>query len=90
MALALDQRPPSREPGTDEGKRRTGQLTRRELEIAKLVADGKTNREIAALLVISQRTAECHVENILGKLSFSSRVQIATWFSEHHSQPDSG
>jgi predicted ATPase/DNA-binding CsgD family transcriptional regulator len=54
-------------------------LTPRELEIAGLVGRGMTNREIAQQLVISRRTAESHVENILTKLGFTSRAQIAAW-----------
>ncbi|WP_214414078.1 ATP-binding protein [Sphaerisporangium fuscum] len=57
-------------------------LTRREKEIAELVAQGKTNKEIAASLVIAQRTAEGHIEHILTKLGFTSRVQIAMWVGE--------
>lgn len=56
-------------------------LTRREQEIAALVAEGMTNREIATTLVISQRTAEAHVEHILSKLGYTSRTQIATWIA---------
>jgi non-specific serine/threonine protein kinase len=47
--------------------------------VAALVARGRTNREIAAALVISERTADAHVQNILNKLGFSSRAQIAAW-----------
>jgi len=54
-------------------------LTRREREVANLVAEGLTNREIATRLFISERTAESHVEQIRGKLGFHSRVQIAAW-----------
>ncbi|MEV0697136.1 LuxR C-terminal-related transcriptional regulator [Saccharopolyspora sp. NPDC050389] len=54
-------------------------LTRRELQVAEAVARGMSNKEIAANLVISQRTAEAHVEHILTKLDFGSRTQIATW-----------
>jgi DNA-binding CsgD family transcriptional regulator/sugar lactone lactonase YvrE len=54
-------------------------LTRREREVANLVAQGLTNREIATRLFISERTAESHVEQIRGKLGFHSRVQIANW-----------
>jgi predicted ATPase/DNA-binding CsgD family transcriptional regulator len=57
-------------------------LTRRESEVAAMVARGRTNKEIAAELVIAQRTAETHVENILAKLGFTSRAQIAAWASE--------
>ncbi|MED7923937.1 LuxR C-terminal-related transcriptional regulator [Nonomuraea sp. LP-02] len=55
----------------------TSPLTRREREIAALVARGMSNKEIAATLVIAQRTAEAHVEHILCKLGFTSRAQIA-------------
>jgi DNA-binding CsgD family transcriptional regulator/sugar lactone lactonase YvrE len=54
-------------------------LTRREREVAVLVGQGLTNREIATRLFISERTAESHVEQIRGKLGFHSRVQIANW-----------
>jgi non-specific serine/threonine protein kinase len=56
-----------------------GPLTAREREIAALVADGLSNRAIAARLVISQRTVDGHVERILAKLGFSSRTQVAAW-----------
>ncbi len=55
------------------------QLTPREKEVAALVAGGLTNREIAARLVISERTAEGHVEQIRNKLGFGSRSQVAAW-----------
>ncbi|GAA1948213.1 LuxR family transcriptional regulator [Nocardioides panacihumi] len=51
-------------------------LTRREREIAELVATGKTNREIAEALVIAPRTVDTHVQNILTKLQFTSRSQV--------------
>src|SRR6202011_6386451 len=54
-------------------------LTRREREVAILVAQGLTNREIATRLFISERTAESHVEQIRGKLGFHTRTQIAGW-----------
>jgi predicted ATPase/DNA-binding CsgD family transcriptional regulator len=57
-------------------------LTKRERDIARLVAEGLANREIAARLVIAKRTVETHVEHILAKLDFSSRVQIAAWAAE--------
>ncbi|WP_371659840.1 LuxR C-terminal-related transcriptional regulator [Streptomyces sp. NBC_00280] len=56
-------------------------LTRRELEVAALIASGMTNRQIAERLVISRRTAEGHVERILAKLGFAARSQVAAWFS---------
>jgi len=57
-------------------------LTKREWEIADLVARGMSNREIAAALVISQRTAEGHIEHIFAKLNFNSRSQLAFWVAE--------
>lgn len=54
----------------------TGVLTRREREIAELVASGLSNREIATRLFISKRTVDAHVEHIFGKLEISSRVQL--------------
>ena len=53
--------------------------TKQEGEIADLVAQGLSNREIAIRLVIARRTAEGHVEHILTKLGFTSRSQIAAW-----------
>ncbi|WP_031483663.1 ATP-binding protein [Streptomyces bicolor] len=54
-------------------------LTRRETEVAELVAQGLANQQIADRLIIARRTAEGHVERILGKLGFSNRSQIAAW-----------
>jgi DNA-binding CsgD family transcriptional regulator len=59
-----------------------GGLTEREKEVAVLIAQGKTNREIAAALVIGERTATTHVGNIMAKLGFTSRTQIAAWAVE--------
>ncbi|RVW10844.1 LuxR family transcriptional regulator [Prescottella agglutinans] len=67
----------------------TTALTRRERQVAELVADGLTNREIAEALVISQRTAEGHVERVLAKLGFGSRTQIAAWVVAHRHEPSS-
>jgi non-specific serine/threonine protein kinase len=60
-------------------------LTKREREVADLVAQGLTNKQIAAKLVISLRTAQGHVEHILTKLGFTSRTQIAAWVVEKSS-----
>ena len=54
-------------------------LSRREEEVAALVAEGLSNREIAQRLVISERTAQNHVQHILTKLGFTSRSQVAAW-----------
>ncbi len=58
------------------------QLSRREREVAELVAGGRTNREIASMLFISERTVEGHVQQIDNKLGFTARTQIAAWVVE--------
>ncbi|GAF48217.1 protein kinase domain-containing protein [Rhodococcus wratislaviensis] len=58
-------------------------LTKRERQVAELIAEGLTNRAIATRLVISPRTAQGHVEHILTKLGFTSRAQVAAWVVEH-------
>jgi predicted ATPase/DNA-binding CsgD family transcriptional regulator len=56
-------------------------LSRRETEVAQLVAEGLTNRQIAERLFLSERTAEYHVEQIRNKLGFHTRSEIATWLA---------
>jgi predicted ATPase/DNA-binding CsgD family transcriptional regulator len=64
-------------------------LTKREREIAELVALGLSNREIAERLVIAKRTVDSHLEHILAKLDFGSRTQIAAWAARPpHALPD--
>ncbi|MEE1769460.1 LuxR C-terminal-related transcriptional regulator [Streptomyces sp. JV185] len=62
-------------------------LTRRESQVAELVADGLTNKDIAVRLTIAQRTAENHVERLLGKLGLTSRTQLAVWAYEQRDRP---
>jgi non-specific serine/threonine protein kinase len=57
-------------------------LTRREKEVAALVAQGMSNRQIAQELSISERTIENHVSKILRKLEFASRTEIAAWATQ--------
>lgn len=59
-------------------------LTARERQVAELVAQGLSNRQIAERLVLSPRTVDRHLENILGKLGYSSRTQIAAWTARSH------
>jgi DNA-binding NarL/FixJ family response regulator len=61
-------------------------LTRREREVAGLIAQGLSNRQIAQQLGVAQRTAESHVEHIFQKLGATSRTQVAVWHLRH---PDS-
>jgi predicted ATPase/DNA-binding CsgD family transcriptional regulator len=80
IACALDPRPvPAPATGPASG---AGPLTRREREVAALVAQGMSNRRIAAALVLSPRTVDGHVEHILAKLGFGSRTQVAAWVTE--------
>lgn len=58
-----------------------GGLTARQTEVAALVSEGRTNREIAATLGIDERSAEGHVERIRVRLGFRSRAQIAAWYA---------
>jgi non-specific serine/threonine protein kinase len=82
VALALEQKQVAATPSpASRGAAAVGQLTRREREVAALIAEGLSNREIAARLVVAQRTAEGHVENILSKLGFTSRAQVAGWLA---------
>jgi DNA-binding NarL/FixJ family response regulator len=78
IAFALGEsarpRPDAGRPGAGPG-----QLTRRERDVAVLVARGQTNSQIAASLVISVRTVETHVQHIMDKLGCSTRAQIAAW-----------
>jgi predicted ATPase/DNA-binding CsgD family transcriptional regulator len=58
-----------------------GVLRQRETDVARLVADGLSNKEIGARLFISERTVESHVRSIMNKLGFNSRAQIAGWMA---------
>lgn len=62
-------------------------LSRRETQVAELVARGLTDREIAQRLSIARRTAESHVAHILVKLNLTRRAQVASWYTAHASQP---
>jgi non-specific serine/threonine protein kinase len=83
IALGLDDTPEDRWPG---GRPPTS-LTRREREIAALVATGLTNRQIAGQLYLSVRTVEAHVDHILSKLGFRTRTQLAAWIHEEGPAP---
>jgi DNA-binding NarL/FixJ family response regulator len=78
LALALG------EPTTPAGQPHNPEsapLTKREFEVAQLVAGGLTNKQIGARLFISGRTVENHVRNILNKMGFNTRTQLASWMA---------
>ncbi|MFF3905580.1 response regulator [Streptomyces sp. NPDC001848] len=65
------------------GQGRAGSLTEREREVLALIADGRSNREIARALVLSEKTVKTHVSNILMKLDLADRTQAALWAVRH-------
>ena len=88
VSFAVNEKPPSRPAMTVEPEPRAP-LTRRELEIARLIAEDLSNREIAARLFLSQRTVETHVTNMLNKLGLSSRLHLIRWLADRREgQPD--
>jgi non-specific serine/threonine protein kinase len=76
--LALDRVPATVAEAADAP---VGPLTPREYEVARLIAEGLSNRQIGIRLVVSPRTVASHVENILRKLGFASRTQVAAWIA---------
>jgi predicted ATPase/DNA-binding CsgD family transcriptional regulator len=81
LRLALGE---SEQVGADtaaEARRATGPLGKREVEVAELIAEGLTNKQIGTRLFISERTVATHVRNILDKLGFDSRTQVASWMA---------
>ncbi|MEU1488331.1 response regulator transcription factor [Streptomyces sp. NPDC005752] len=68
---------------TGNGTGRGSTLTDREREVLGLIADGRSNREIARALVLSEKTVKTHVSNILMKLDLSDRTQAALWAVRH-------
>jgi DNA-binding CsgD family transcriptional regulator len=67
--------------GAVSSRAATAPLAKREADVARLVADGLTNRQIGARLFISERTVDSHVRSILNKLGVGSRAQIAAWMA---------
>jgi DNA-binding NarL/FixJ family response regulator len=82
QAVAYAQNIPFHKSEEREAKGSADSLTGREREVAKLIAEGKTNRQIAEELVLSRRTVEKHAGNILSKLGLTSRAQIVRWAIE--------
>lgn len=86
IAYALGEKPSA--PAADHAgpPAATSVLTKREREVATLIAQGLTNKDVAARLVISQRTAEAHVQHILTKLGLTSRTQVIIWLTRDDSR----
>lgn len=80
IAFALRESPPAATRRPADPARPT--LTRRQLEVARLVAKAMSNKEIAGRLRLSERTIEGHVEQICNKLGFNSRIQIGIWMTQ--------
>jgi DNA-binding NarL/FixJ family response regulator len=81
LGAALDERRVAELQG---GSALPGGLTEREAEVLRLVATGSSNREVAALLFISEKTAHRHLSNIFTKVGVSSRTAAAAWAFDHH------
>lgn len=77
IANYLLQRP--NQPSNDK-EQKLASTTKREREILALIAEGKSNKEIAAVLFISEGTVKVHVKSMLKKLAFKSRVEAAIWY----------
>ena len=88
VAYALDEKPASAAPASTATDTTSTPLTRRERQVAELVAQGLSNKDIAAQLVIARRTAESHVEHILAKLGFTTRTELAAWMMEQRDSRD--
>ncbi|MFE5708836.1 protein kinase [Rhodococcus koreensis] len=88
ITYGLNEPPVTRSPGRTSASPTT--LTKREMQVAELIAEGLTNKAIAARLVIAPRTAQGHVEHVLVKLGFTSRAQVAAWIADRRSHKDGG
>ncbi|MBO3749677.1 helix-turn-helix transcriptional regulator [Streptosporangiaceae bacterium NEAU-GS5] len=84
IGMALGEPEPSADgPAVDMayGDMAVPPLAKREAEVARLVAEGLSNRQIGARLLISEHTVDSHIRSILNKLGFNSRTQIAAWMA---------
>jgi non-specific serine/threonine protein kinase len=81
IAFAVEDKP-ARKPAPPVKFASDSELTPRQLEVARLIADDLTNRQIADRLFLSERTVETHITNILNKLGLNSRFQLSRWLAE--------
>jgi non-specific serine/threonine protein kinase len=81
VAFAVEDRRPSPAVAATVKPKNEARLTKRELEIARLIAQDMTSRDIASKLFISERTVEAHVTNMLNKLGLNSRIELARWLA---------
>jgi ATP/maltotriose-dependent transcriptional regulator MalT len=81
IRLALGQPDRAAAAASEDGDGSVAPLGKREADVARLVADGLSNKQIGARLFISERTVDSHVRSILNKLGFNSRAQIAGWMA---------
>ena len=83
----------SGQPTNSPSKRAIGDesrpLTKRELEVVEWIAAGKRNAEIGKILGCSSRTVQKHVQHILEKLHFETRIAVCIWWYEHRTDGDS-
>jgi DNA-binding CsgD family transcriptional regulator len=79
IQLALGEQPAAQLPAARPPNGTLGPLAKREAEVAHLLAEGLSNKQIGARLFISERTVDSHVRSILNKLGFNTRAQIAGW-----------
>ena len=88
-AISEEEPVPAKTPALEEkqGGEPPGGLTRREEQVASLVARGLTNRQIASEFSISEHTVATHVGKIMRKLGLSSRSQLAVWVAEQQGRP---
>ena len=75
---------------TDRRRGAASGLSRREMQVAELVASGMTSRAIAEKLFLAERTVETHLNHIMTKLGFNSRAQVAAWVAEHREPSSPG
>jgi len=81
---ALEVEPPGGREVVGRPQPADGPLSRREMQVASLIAEGTTNAQVASRLFISERTVESHLASIFNKLGVDSRLQVARWFATTH------